>query len=195
MPTRIKEFYSIQPIETVQSILAHGILSHDGAAPISHLDLSLAEVQEKRRGKIVPNGLPLHQYANLYFDARNPMMYKLVKNDNPENLCVLRITKDILKIEGIVVADKNASSKYVRFLDANQLNELELDNIYAENWNHPDDKIEYDKHRSLKCAEILVPKKVDPKFIFGAYTVNNQSKDRLSGLIPNVVVNSNFFFK
>lgn len=37
-------------------------------------------VQDYPVGKRAPRGLPLHDYVNLYFDARNPMMYTLKKN-------------------------------------------------------------------------------------------------------------------
>jgi len=46
----------------------------------------MEDVQEKREQKHVPGGLKLHQYANLYFHARNPMLYKRKTEIN--NLCV-----------------------------------------------------------------------------------------------------------
>lgn len=46
----------------------------------------MAEAQERRDRKQVPGGLRLHQYANLYFHARNPMLY--ARLTQASTLCV-----------------------------------------------------------------------------------------------------------
>ena len=55
-----------------------GLLSHQGASAFPHYSVASEEVQERCRLKRLPNGERLHNYVNLYFDARNPMMYKLL---------------------------------------------------------------------------------------------------------------------
>ena len=75
---------------------------------------SLETVQEKRDVKRVPGGLALHEYANVYFHARNPMMS--TRRNEAHRLCVLRVSPEILNVPGAVIADQNAASKYVRFL-------------------------------------------------------------------------------
>jgi hypothetical protein len=77
------------PIANIAPVLRDGILSHQRAASLLHADVSLADVQGKRAAKVVPNGLRLHQYANLYFHARNPMMYK--RQAEAGSLCILRV--------------------------------------------------------------------------------------------------------
>ena len=44
----------------------------------------MAEIQGRRDLVMVPNGRSLHEYANLYFDQRNPMMFKR----RNEDICV-----------------------------------------------------------------------------------------------------------
>jgi hypothetical protein len=110
----ISELHYITPMTNVPSILQHGILSHNRAAKLKHDDISMREIQDVRAEKRVPGGLALHDYANLYFNARNKMMAK--KRPEHDRLCVLRVSTEALNIPGAVLADQNASSKYVLFL-------------------------------------------------------------------------------
>jgi hypothetical protein len=109
----------------------------------------------------VPGGLKLHQYANLYFDARNPMMYKR-KAEAPD-ICVLRVSVNVLKLDGTVISDMNAAStNYVRFLHPSQWKSLNFDAIFATDWRHPGNPPAYYRHSAQKCAEVLVPGVVQP---------------------------------
>lgn len=108
MNPRVKEFQCIMPLENIPSVLKLGILSHERAAKLKHRSVAMEEVQEKRDLKHVPGGLKLHQYANLYFHARNPMLYK--RKGECDNLCVLQVSIDVLKLDGVVLSDSNASS-------------------------------------------------------------------------------------
>lgn len=67
---RVDELHFIAPIESLQSISTHGILCHNLAEALPHPSVANEGVQGIRAGKTVPGGLPLHAYANLYFDAR-----------------------------------------------------------------------------------------------------------------------------
>jgi hypothetical protein len=62
----LDELGYIAPISTVPSIMQHGILSHVRAEKLQHVDIALGGVQDRRAGKVVPNGRRLHEYANLY---------------------------------------------------------------------------------------------------------------------------------
>ena len=76
MDPRVTELHCIMPIDNINSVMTHGILSHERAAKLPHRSVALQPVQDRRDQKQVPGGLKLHQYANLYFHARNPMLYK-----------------------------------------------------------------------------------------------------------------------
>ncbi|MDP9357506.1 MAG: DUF4433 domain-containing protein [Chloroflexota bacterium] len=58
----------------LSSIVRRSNLSHGRAQMLPHCSVASKEVQAIRRRKVVPNGRRLHQYANLYIDARNPML-------------------------------------------------------------------------------------------------------------------------
>lgn len=197
MDPRVKELHSIMPLENVPSVLRHGILSNESAAKLKHRSVAMQEVQDRRDLKQVPQGLKLHQYANLYFHARNPMMYK--RKEHVADLCVLCVSLDVLQVAGVVVSDCNASSNYVRFFPPKPAYDrfLDFEDIFATDWRHPDDPIAEMRHKSRKCAEVLVPHVVEPRFILGARVVNDTAKRRLAGLgfELRITVDPVLFFK
>ena len=180
MDPRVTELHCIMPIDNVPSVMTHGILSYERAARLQHRSVAMQPVQERRDLKRVPHGLKLHQYANLYFHARNPMLYKR-KDDAPE-LCVLRVSIEVLLLPGTVITDCNAASDYVRYLAPYQWSELNFDDVYALDWRHPNNAARYYQHRSRKCAEVLVPQGVETRFLTGAYVVDAAAAARLAGI-------------
>jgi hypothetical protein len=168
------------PIANLVSVMTRGILSYERAAKLAHHSVAMQPVQDKRDQKQVPGGLKLHQYANLYFHARNPMMFK--RKDEAPNLCVLRVSTQVLELRGTVISDQNAASDYVRFLHPRQWQVLDFNAIYAMDWRHPADPVAYYRHRSQKCAEILVPQCVETQFVMGAYVVDDAVGIRLEAL-------------
>ena len=192
---RVTELHSIMPITNVPSVLQRGILSHERASRLRHFDISMQAIQERRDKVQVPRGLKLHQYANLYFHARNPMLFK--RQSEVENLCVLRVSIAVFNLSGAVITDQNASSNYVRFLPPSAINSIELDKVYAEDWRHPNDPIAYYRHKSQKCAEVLVPHTIPPKFITGAYVVDEKAQNALSnaGFLLPITIHPFLFFR
>lgn len=178
MNHRIVELHNIMPIANLASVLKHGILSNQEVArlKLEHCSVARQDIQDERDKKQVPQGLMLHQYANLYFNARNPMMFKR-KND-AENLCVLRVSKDVLNIKDVVLSDQNAASPYVRFLSPGQINLIDFSMVQAEDWRHRDEAAYY-RHRSVMCAEVLVPKCIPACLITGAYVINDKVADSI----------------
>jgi hypothetical protein len=183
------------PIDNIPSVLEHGILSHERASKLAHHSVAMPEVQDRRDQRHVPGGFKLHQYANLYFHARNPMLYK--RRDKAAELCVLQVSVEVQHLDGVVFTDSNASSDYVRFLHPSQWALLDFDAIYAPDWRHPNDPIAYYRHRSRKCAEVLVPHCVESKLLIGAYAVDNSAAAKLTSLgftLP-VTIDSGLFFR
>jgi hypothetical protein len=185
------------PLENIPSVLKLGILSNERSAKFEHFSVAMEDVQEKREQKNVPGGLKLHQYANLYFHARNPMLYK--RKNEINNLCVLRVSIEVLQLPGVVLADCNASSPYVRFLAPSQWALLDYEAIYAMDWNrqHENDPYAYRVHKAKKCAEVLVPHVVENKYIIGAYVVDEAIRSKLQSLGFNqaVTIDSEMFFR
>lgn len=188
------ELHNIMPIANIPSVMVNGILSHEKVAGLPHSDVSMADVQDRRDRKKVLGGLQLHQYANLYFDARNPMMYKRLVQ--VESLCVLGVSIEILQLQGVVITDQNAASDYVRFYTPSWLPFMDFDQIYADDWCHPD-QIAYWRHKSAKCAEVLVPHLVPTEYIQKAYVVSEAAQKQLmtSGFNKPIEFMPRLFFR
>src|SRR5882672_8451887 len=111
MDPRITELHCIMPMANIGSVMMHGIVSYERAAQLAHHSVALQPVQDKRDQKQVPGGMRLHQYANLYFHARNPMMS--ARRAEAPSLCVLRVSTQVLQTQGTVISDQNADRKSV----------------------------------------------------------------------------------
>lgn len=184
------------PIVNIPSVLANGILSHERAARLPHHSVALQPVQDKRDQTTIPGGLKLHQYANLYFHARNPMMSK--RRAEAPNLCVLRVSTGVLQINGTVISDMNAvSTKYVRFHHPSRWQLLDFDAILDHDWRHPGNPPAYYRHSAQKCAEILVPGCVPPQYLIGAYVVDAGAENALRqvGFAGPVTIDPVLFFR
>jgi ssDNA thymidine ADP-ribosyltransferase, DarT len=195
MDSRVTELHCIMPIANIPLILEHGILSYDRAARLQHASVAMQPVQDRRDQKRVPQGLKLHQYANLYFHARNPMLFK--RRGEAGSLCVLRVSLGALNIDGTVITDSNAASDYSRFLDPTQWGLIDFDDVLAENWTHPDNARRYYQHKSRKCAEVLVPNRIPPDLVIGARVLNQIVSAQLAALAPNlpITIDPDMFFQ
>jgi hypothetical protein len=176
----VTELHCMMPIGNLVSVMKHGILSHEHAAKLKHDSVALQPIQDRRDKKLVPGGLKLHQYANLYFHARNPMMFK--RKDQASDLCIMRVSTMVLTLPGTVISDRNAASDYARFLHPRQWQVLDFDAIYAMDWRHPGDPVAYYRHSSQKCAEVLVPGRVEARYVAGAYVLGQAIKPRVEAV-------------
>jgi len=169
----VTELHYITAIANVPSMLRHGILSHTLADQLAHDSVAMPEIQERRRNKQIPGAGFLHEYANLYFDAHNPMLSKCRGRNN--EICVLQIDPGVLDVPGVIIANRNAASNWTSFWPVTDgLGVISRERVFARYWLHPDDPYEEMSHKSEKCAEVLVPDRVDGQFITGAY-VSNQA--------------------
>ena len=192
----VKELYFITPIVNVPSILEYGILSHNLSTKLPHRSVAMQEIQDKRRSKKIPGTKKkLHDYANLYFDAHNPMLSK--RRDQNAEICVIRISSEVIDLPDVIIADQNASSDYVRFYPVSKgLMTIDKVMLFARYWTHRDNQFEEWAHKSIKCAEVLVPDKIEPQYILGAYVANHSALDAFKKLKTNltVCIKSDIFF-
>jgi hypothetical protein len=170
----------------IGSIIKRSILSHKRAGRLRHASVAAEEIQARRVNKQVPGGLGLHEYANLYICTRNPMMFR--RKDRHQESCVLRVAPDVLDIDGVVVADSNAASNYVRFAAAPAgLANVNRALVFAEDWTSQD-QIEFWRQKAAKCAEVLVPNVVPPDFILGAYVSDTDAEAAPRAEAPGLAV-------
>ena len=180
------------PIKNIPSVLRHGILSNNRAANLNHHSVASLVIQT-RRNKKIPGGTFLHDYANLYFHARNPMMYSLLTKSE---VCVLRVSDEVFSIPATIVTDRNAACDFVRYYPVSEIDQLDFDLIYAQDWRCPNNPMEYFRRKTAKSAEVLVRDRVPPELIIGAYVKNNNARVGLveQGFDREIVINSDIFF-
>ncbi len=186
--------YNIQAIDNVPSIMQRGLLSNERASKINHTSIAMEVVQHRREAVHVPNGLGLHQYANVYFDPRNPMLS--ARRSENENICILKFDYTILDFDGVVVSDCNASSSYASFYPPEiGLERIDFKLVYASYWTD-EDYYEYLKKKSIKCAEVLVPYQIPYDYVTCAAVVNEAAKHKLEevGFDRDIVIEHRMFF-
>jgi hypothetical protein len=192
--SELSELQYIAPIANLASIMHHGLLSNRRAQAHKPVSVALGEVQALRAKKQVPGGRPLHEYVNLYFCARNPMLYKRLGQRH--EVCVLSVSPDVLDFAGVVVTDINAASGYARFGGgAKGLVIVDKDLTYAERWTDSD-PISFYRKSGAKCAEVLVPDTVPPALIKRAYVCSAAVTEKITkiGVKIPVAVNEQLFF-
>lgn len=193
--TNRKYIYNIMPIDNIKSVIANGIMCYHEAARLpGHSSIAMNEVQV-RRENIMLHDKSLHDYANLYFSHRNPMMYK--RRKFAASLCVLAVSIEVLDTEGCIVTDQNAASSTVRFYDADEGIELiDFTKVFADSWIH-EDFYETAMHRKIKCAEVLIPNRVASEYIVGAYVVSDIARQELieRGFTKGIRVSPEAFFR
>ena len=182
----IRALYYITHIDNLSSILSRGILSHARirAEGIQDTTIYLPHLVSKRRERYTPDGKNLWDYANLFFQPRNPMLYNVIKSKGRQNLAVLRISNTVLRRQRVFITDGIASNKLTRIysgsegLEVLQMQQEMLQSESWVSWNHSD------KIRRQLMTECLVPNQVNPKdiqqFIVADQAVSNSLRIGLS---------------
>jgi hypothetical protein len=87
---------------------------------------------------------------------------------------VLSVDPEVLDLDGVVVADRNAASFASLFLPAAEgIAALDEAAVFAERWTSS-----YEA-KQLRMAEVLVPDRVPPSLIKGAYVPDRAAAERL----------------
>lgn len=191
------ELHYITAIDNVESILEVGIVSHVRSKKVKHRSLAKQFVQDLRKTVTVPGGRRLHEYANLYIHARNPTLFKMIHDVGHEEIAVFRVSPDVLDLPKVVVTDQNAAAlKYCRYAAApDGLEIVDKEMVFAESWVH-DHPAAQARHKSVKCAEVLVPDVVETEFLIGVYASCAKSESRLSEIDSDLdcTVDSHLYF-
>ena len=186
--------YNIQAIQNIPSIIERGLLSNDRANKIRHVSIAMTEIQERRNRVRIPNGLRLHQYANLYFDPWNPMLSR--KRSQNEEICILKFDRSVLDLSGVIVSDRNASSDYAAFYTPEiGLENIDFDLVYARYWTIGD-YYEQCRRKSIKCAEVLVPYTISYDYVVCAAVINEKAAYAMecAGFNREIVIEPRVFF-
>ncbi|QIK53797.1 DUF4433 domain-containing protein [Dysgonomonas sp. HDW5B] len=174
-------FY-ITHIKNIESILELAILSHNLAHSkgLVSEDISNKEVNERRNRIVASLDGNIHDFAPLYFNPRNPMLYYLCKNRDKKDLILLKINPHILLVDNVAFSDGNAAIKTTHFYNnIDDFNNLNWEVINDEYWAQ-----HYDGKR-IRCSEVLVRDEIPLYYITDIYVYNQDPLNRILTLFPN----------
>ncbi|NET72498.1 MAG: DUF4433 domain-containing protein, partial [Sphaerospermopsis sp. SIO1G2] len=180
----IDSLYYITHIDNIASILQKGILSH---ANIQRTNIKPTSIYDRqivtnRSSKNTPDSKSLWEYANFYFQARNPMLYRVINENKDKGIVVLSIQPKIINFPGTFITTGNAASNLTEIIPSNLWNEKALvdqiiQNIDIEWWK------EEDGTKRKIMAECLVPDIVSSDFIQAIYVPTENIANKLKNII------------
>ncbi len=195
--TKSPYLYSIMPIQNLKTVFYYGILCKNEIIKRNITSVSIAEenIQIRRDKVTIPNGLKLHDYANLYIDFKNPMLCS--KKSKNEEICILCISTEILNVPNVVMTDMNAAKSLVKFYDVkNGIDKLDFNRIFKKYWIS-ENNCTYNENKGIKCAEVLIPYFIDKKYINKIIVYSENAKSKVIdsiGRVTDVSINEKCFF-
>ncbi len=195
----IEALYYITHRNNLPSIFERGVLSHSEieSSGILHDRVYDKGIIARRGEREVILGKPLLDYANFYFNSRNPMMYR-VSYCQKKDVAVLKLRRDILRSPGAMISKGNAASSAAEILSVREsINNITSGDIWkrinAEDWRNSNET------KRLTMSELLVPSRVESDLIDTIYVPDEEArkivmKMRLSEQI-HVIPEPHMFFR
>ena len=182
---RPKQLYYITHIDNLKSILSNGILSRSQMK-----ETIWNKIRLKPRMKFIhsPDIIKIRKekkfkdrslwnYANVYFQARNPMLYRVIQKFTKQKIIVLGVNADIIDSGDAGITDGNAAVQGTEFFKDEDVSKglKSLDNTLFEKgyWMG----IEDGKRKIM--AEVLVYDKIPKEKIMGIYTADQETADTI----------------
>lgn len=195
----VSYLYNINHLKNIASVFKNGILSKNELKKMKMIsvDLSNSNVQEIRETKKIPNHGFLHDYANLYFNPRNPMMYYLINHYSLDELCIVCVSKEVLNLKGTVVSDRNAAAELAAFESAEKGKKyINFQKVFARYWTD-DNHLVQTENKQIQCAEVLVLDKVPSEYILGVFVCTHTAKRKIEELRLGikVLIREELFFQ
>jgi len=180
MTNNVRELFYITHIDNVDSILKQGIFSHKQIIQkgIPFTPIYDSGIVSRREEISTPNGKTLWDYANLFFNVRNPMLYRVKCQKDVKDIVVLGVSPIVLSIPNIFVTDGNAACDVTSIIKPTekQIKTIlkQTDKIF---WNN------YDGSKRRIMAECLIPDKIPSAYIKSIYV---PSHDLIKKIADNV---------
>ncbi len=180
----IKWLYYIAHRDNLPSLLTHGILSHElvEKQQLPYTPIYDTDIVSRRSTKQTPDGRTLCSFANLYFQARNPMLYRVIHEKGKEDIVILAIRPEVLNKQDGYVTDGNAASAPSQFFalpDGMQ----EIHQMWAilesEYWKDEDGS----KRKIM--AECLIPDQIEPEYIGTIYVASHKIAQTVQQAVPS----------
>lgn len=194
-----KSLYYITHIKNLPSIFDKGIFSHAKIEEkkIKYERIYNEEIVNNRRHIIVYDNKTLWDFANVYFQPRNPMMFRVICDKSPKDIAIISIKRNaILRRKDIFLTTGNAASSYSDIYPASQFKKAMSEIVKNTNLEYWGD---VDGGKRKIMAECLVPDTIDPVHFDGVYVSNHDTAEIVKhsiGLasVP-IIPEPNFFFE
>lgn len=195
--SEISRLFYITHIDNVPSILEKGILSHDSVEKqqIQRTPIYNSEIVSNRKEKFTSDNRSLWEYANLYFQARNPMLYRVIHEKGKNNIAVIGVSgKAIHSKDGVFITTGNAASNDTEILPLKEgLKKLPWKSIDNQWWSSNDGS----KRKIM--AESLIPNSISNSYIDTIYvplpSIAEKLKSSTSDFNVEISPEPNMFFQ
>ena len=183
-------FYHMTHKDNLAGILQHGILSHTDVLvrdDILATDISDAGAQRWRDRAEPANHRAIHDYAPLYINPKNPMLF--VRRGLQREIVILKISPGVLEDGQHVFSDGNAASRDTKFSSNSNIVAGSIDALNSAYWANCVDG------KRRRCAELLVYPKVQPVHILSVICNNNALANEIAMKTDlEIEVDSSMFF-
>jgi len=182
---RLREFQYIVHIKNLKEILGRGIYSHNKVEELGIKPemISNPQVMGLRKNRIVEGEKTLWDYANVYFKARNPMLWQIIDKYKIENVVVLGLKQTIVGLDSAKVTNGNAASHDTEILPKSKLKEvlnMIKDELTSDWWK----AINGSKRKVM--AECLIPDLIPPVYIKSIYVANYEIKEKVESILGDM---------
>jgi hypothetical protein len=182
----IKGLYYITHVDNIPSILKRGILFHKlvEEQQVQFTAIYDTQIVTHRRDRLTPDGKSLWEFANLYFQPRNAMLYRVIIEKDKNSIAIVAVSPQVLNFPGVWVAVGNAASPLSDILPVKEGLEVVSqmwDVINSDWWRKEDGSL-----RKM-MAECLVPNVIPPEFIDSIYIASHSAAAKISLPAPSKV--------
>ncbi len=176
---QITGLHYITHIDNVPSIMKRGILCHKRIEEenIEYTPIYDKDIVASRRDIQTPDGRTLWSFTNLYFQPRNPMLFRVLHEKPAEEIAIVSVRPEILDRLDIYISTGNAAHSLSNILPSGEgqkaLHQIVKDTLMVEYWK------EEDGSKRKIMSECLVPDIVNPDMIQGIYVATHDTKTKL----------------
>jgi O-acetyl-ADP-ribose deacetylase (regulator of RNase III) len=177
----IKSLYYITHVGNLPSIFQRGILAHrrveESGLPFTPIyDAAIVSHRESKR---TPDDRSLWDFANVYFQPRNPMLYRVLHEKDATDVAVIGVSTATLNVPASFVALGNAASAATEILPAPAgLARLgEIWSAVTSDWWNP-----VDGSKRKIMAECLVPDAIAPAHILSVFVASHAAADKVRAM-------------
>ena len=195
---KITGLFYITHIENIASILRNGILSHERieSEKIPFTPIYDPQIVSNRKNINTPDGKNLWNFTNLYFQPRNPMLYRVLREKQAEEIAIIAVQPTVLDRPDIYFSDGNAAHSASDILHAIQfkkeVRQIIRNTVDVVWWN------DLNGSKRKIMAECLVPNQVNADLVQSIYVGSRRAKERIEADNPSlnipIITEPNMFF-